>query len=171
MPFTKGSRPSGLVSIDVKTIHARLSKLSIGESVTYDELALLIGREVRSGGSAAWVLQRARHMCLYADGIVIGTLPKIGVKRLSDAEIVDAGQDIVSRVHNMTVTGMRRLSAIKSYDALTGDRKVKFNTYTSLCGTLSHFTRAKQIEAVSKAAEKSGGQLPLQRMLEAFQDK
>ncbi len=171
MPFTKGSRPSPLVSIDVKTIHARLAKLGVGETVTYDELSKLIGREVRTGGSAAWVLSRARHKCLYEDGIVISSVMKVGVKRLSDAEIVDTGQDIVSRIHNMTVTGMRRLSAIKSYDALTGDRKVKFNAYTSICGTLGHFTKSKQVEAVSKAAEKSGGQLPLQRMLEAFQEK
>lgn len=169
MPWVKGKKPVGLMSIDVATIYKRLSMLAIGEVATYEELSAIIGRDVRD--KAGWIVSNARRKCLNDDQIVLGVVTKIGLKRLSDAEIVETGQDVVSRIHNMTVKGARRLAAVKSYDALPKDKQNQFNTYTSLIGVLGHFTRAKQVNKVSEAAQKSSGQLPLAKMLEAFKDK
>lgn len=163
-------RPLGLMSIDTKTIYERILKASIGETVTYEELEKLIGRSVRERGT--WLLLSARRRALNQDGLVFGTVAKIGIKRLSDTEIVAGSEDDVHRVHRQALRGMRKLTAIKHYDSLPAESKTRHGVNASALAVLAHMTRSTSLKRLeTKVREQSQPSLPLQKTLEAFREK
>lgn len=162
MPETK--RPIGLLSIDTKAVYDRLTKAKMGETVSYDELSQLIGRDIRNG--AYWCLQSARRKALI-DGLVFGSVSKVGIKRLNDTEIVDTGHDAVTRIHRLSTRSARKV-ALAEYSTLSPESKVKFNTHVSILGVMAHMTRSKQVAKLTESVTKAQASLPLAKTLEAF---
>ena len=75
-------------SIDTQTVVDRLRASEIGDLVTYASISEALGRDVTNGARS--VLQSARRIVLNEDQMVFGVVTRVGLKRLSDVEIVDA---------------------------------------------------------------------------------
>jgi hypothetical protein len=103
-------------SFETQIIEQHLSGLAIGQTATYAELGKLVGRAV-DGAYAP--LQSARAMLERSGTHVFGTLTKVGVKRLSDAEIVAATHGGRARVARAARNELRKLGNIQSFAALS----------------------------------------------------
>jgi len=164
----KNKRPIGLLSIDVKTIYDRIIKAGVGDTITYAEMEGLIGRPVREHGQ--WILMSARRRALMQNGMVFGVVKKIGVRRLSDSEIVNLGADFVGRVHRLSNKAVRTIACVQDFNALPAEAKLKHGTYASAMGMLAYITREKQIKRLEERVDKAQASLPLQKTLDAFKE-
>lgn len=164
----KRPRPLFIVSIDVKTCYERLVKTSIGDLVSYSELESLLGRTVREKG--AWILSSARRRAFVQDNMVFAVIPKQGVKRLSDAEIVDSSNDALVRVHKASLRAARRLGAVRDFESLSSQQKIKYNLQASAFGLLAHLTKESQLKKLESKVQAATKSLPLQRTLDAFRE-
>jgi hypothetical protein len=167
-PQDSKPRPIGTMSIDVKTIYERLRKTTVGETVKYSDLETLIGRPVRERNG--WLLLSARRRLLYQDGILFGVVQKIGVKRLTDSEIVAAGRDDLSRIHRAALRGGRKLTSVQDYNGLSQPDKLLHGVTGSALAVLSHLTKEKQLKRIEAEIEKDPRTLPLQKTLAAFKE-
>jgi len=166
--MTPKSKPTFAISIDVKTVYDRLAKASIGDIVLYKELEDLIGRPVRE--KHRWILESARRRCFTQDRMLFGAVSKVGVKRLSDQEIVDTSHDAITRIHRASLRAARRLTVIGNYDSLPAGHKVKHNTNASALALLNHLTKENQLKKLETKVTAATRTLPLQKTLDAFRD-
>jgi hypothetical protein len=161
-------RPIGLLSIDVKTIYDLLARCSVGDVIAYATMQAAIGRSVT--GTGRWILASARRRALHQNAMLFGSVSKVGVKRLSDPEIVDTGKDAVDRIHRITNKSARNMTAIRDFDALPTESKVRHNTYLSALALLGHISKEKQLKRLQEKVNKEQVALPLAKTLEAFRD-
>lgn len=172
MPATNGTRrPSFQMSIDSRTVYERLIQTAIGETVTYDELTALIGRDIRSP-RAMGRLTTARRAVLHENNIVFGVIQKIGLKRLDDIEIVATGQQSVNRIKNLARRCVERLTiGVREFDKLPNEAKVRHNTYVSMVGAVHMMTKPANIKLLEAKISQSKAVLPLAHTLEVFCEK
>lgn len=141
------------MAVDTRLLAQRLRGLTPGETVSYDELDKAIGRKVRAGARQA--LYSARNIAL-REGIVTEAVRKVGIKRLTDSEIVGAiGGQYRERVRRGGRRAMRKLTSV-DFEQLSPHEKVKHNAELSQNGALVAFagdTVTRRIAAkVSKTA-------------------
>lgn len=158
-------RPIPTLSIDTKLIYERLASASVGDLIEYSELNDLVQRDIRNG--AAGCFQSARRRVERLDGIVFGTVRGVGVKRLSDDEIVASGQAVIDKSRRAARRGYRRLGCVE-FDGLSAESKVKHNTYQSLFSALVAVTKPSAVKKVETKVSQSQESLPLAATLEAF---
>jgi hypothetical protein len=161
-------RPIGTMSIDVKTVYERLRKAAVGEAIEYSELESLIGRTVRERN--AWLLLSARRRLLSQDGILFGVVRNVGVRRLTDSEVVAAGRDELSRIHRAALRGGKKLTSVQDYDGLSKPDQLLHGVTGSALAVLSYLTKEKQLKRIEAAIEKDPRTLPLQKTLAAFKE-
>jgi len=157
------------LSLDTRTLIERLSKAVVGETVEYLELTGLIGRNIQA--DARYVLLSALNHCLN-DGLVFGTVRKVGVKRLSDIEIVGAGERALPAIRRTSRRAMKRLSQVQDFTAMPREKQQRHNALASALGVIAHFTKEKQVAQITGAIIKEGvRELPVHRTLELFAKK
>jgi len=156
------------LSLDSKMIYDRLKKSAVEEIVSYAELSKMIGRDTQNGGRGS--IQTARRKALREDYIVFGVVRNIGLKRLSDVEIVATGEDTVTRIRRASTRGFRTITAVRDFDALPNDSKIRHNTYASVLGALSMATTAARMKKLEGRVAEAKASLPLAKTLEAFSD-
>ena len=93
------------ISVDARLLHQRLQSVGVGETVSWEELSQVIGRDVTAGSKGYGPLSTARKRALNDDGMVFDAIPKVGLKRLTDAEIVNTGQATVDKVRRAARKG------------------------------------------------------------------
>jgi hypothetical protein len=98
------------LSPETAALHAALAAVPLGETITYDSLSAVIGRDVRRGAQAR--LASARRIAERDNGAVFETLRKTGLRRLLPDEAPDIGS---SARHKLRRTSRR---AIKGMMAL-----------------------------------------------------
>ena len=156
------------LSLDSKMVYERLKKSVIGETISYSELSTIIGRNTQNGGRGA--LQTARRKALREDYMVFGVIHNVGLKRLSDLEIVATGEDTVTKIRRASTRGFRTVTAVREFDKLPNDAKVRHNTYASVLGALSMATTAARMKKLEGKVAEAKASLPLMKTLEAFSD-
>lgn len=158
------------ISADVKLLEERLLRSQIGEIIGYDELSGIIGRDVRarSGGQGWSSLQSARRKAGRDGRAIFGTITKVGLKRLSDPEIVSSGATYVQRAHNMARRGVQQITSVTSYEALPQASKNLHNTYAALLGGLHHMTTATAVKKIEAAVQVANSALPVAKTLRLF---
>lgn len=157
------------ISVDSQVAMKRLSQAKVGQTITYDELSTLLGRNVQR--EARYCLQTACRRLLTDERMVFEAVRGVGMKRLDDVGIVDVGQHYIRRVHNTARRGAKKLMCVQEFDKLPNDKKVEHNASLSVLGMLNHVTKNKEIAKIEKKVEQASGQLPLAKMLEHFQSK
>jgi hypothetical protein len=160
-------RPIGLLSIDTRLIYGRLVQAEVGETIGYEELGALIGRDVRNG--SRWVLQSARRKAFSEDRMMFGVISKVGLKRLSESEKVHIGEHQFGKVHRAARRGAKEQASV-DVTKLTGDELKESNRHASIFGLMAHFTKPSSAKRLNAALDKSSGPLPVMRTLEAFRD-
>lgn len=163
MTETKKSIPE--LSVDSKLLYERLKKAGIGETVTYAELSGIVGRDVANGGRGT--MMTARRLCQAEHQMVFGTVRKVGLKRLSDQEIVDTGEAVTKHIRKTARRGARRI-ACANYQALANDAKVRHNAQISLLGAIVALSKPSSIKRLEKSVAKEHEQLPVAKTLEVF---
>jgi len=151
-------------SIDRRLVEDRLRKATVGELVSYSELAGIIDRDMQNGGRG--VLTSARR-ALERDGVIFAVVRDEGVKRLSDPEIVKTGEDTIARARRASRRGYRRVS-MANYDKLSKEDQVTHNAYLSILGALAAVTKTSSVRRVEARVAESRECLPLAATLEAF---
>lgn len=154
------------LSIDARLLIDLLSKVGIGETVGYDTLSEAIGRDVR--GTAYSQLATARRHLLRDKQMVFEAVHNVGIKRLSDAEIVATGESAVGRVRRAARRGTQRLTSVQDFDALPNALKLKHNAYLSTLGAIGMLAKGSAVKKVEEAVSASSGALPIGRTLELF---
>lgn len=156
------------LSLDSKMIYERLKKTEIGDIIPYSELSTLIGRNAQNGGRGS--IQTARRKSLREDYMVFGVIHNVGLKRLSDLEIVATGEDTVTKIRRASARGFRIITAIRDFDKLPNDKKILHNTYASVLGALSMATTAARMKKLEGRVAEAKASLSLTGTLEAFRD-
>lgn len=154
------------LSLDAKLLYERLKSAKIGDVVTYQELSNIIGRDVLDPGRG--LLQTARRKALREDYFVFGIVRKEGLKRLSDLEIVATGEDTVGRIRRTARRGFRTITAVKDFEALPNEAKIRHNVYASMLGAVAMAASAPQMKKLEKKVSEAKAQLSLTKTLEAF---
>ena len=155
------------LSQDTKFIYQRLQAAAPGETVTYSELADLVGRPCHPGASGYGALFSARKIAERDDKIVFGAVRKIGLKRLTDEEIVGSGIAAVASIRRTAKRGAKRV-ACADYAKLDRDSQVQHNAHLSVLGALYQATKPSALRRVETQVQTAQEQLPLAKTLEAF---
>lgn len=158
------TKPSFEVSPDTWALTDFLRKSVVGQIVTYQEMAGILGRDVQNGGRH--VLQSARRR-LEREDILFGTVWRVGVKRLNDAEIVDqAAHDVDGIRRRADRAAKRTLRA--NYSQLSGEQRLQFNTRTTLLAIIAKIASKPKVKQLEEAVKTEEGRLPLAKTLEVF---
>lgn len=75
----------GEASIDAKTIHRAISTLKPNDLITYEQVSDVVGRDIRKSKGA---LYTAIRMARDSEGIAFETITNVGIRRMTDSEIV-----------------------------------------------------------------------------------
>lgn len=155
------------MSADARLLRQRLAKMQAGDEVSYAELTKEIGRDVDGACSA---LQSARRSLLNSNQIVFDVVRGVGLRRLTDAEIVDASERDIAHVRRAARRGAKKLLSIGNFDALPNDKQLQHTTRLSVMSMIAHTTSDKQISKVEKAASGRSQELPIAETLAAFRE-
>jgi hypothetical protein len=153
------------MSADARLLRQRLSKVAVGQEISYEELSREIGRKVAGSCTA---LQSARRSLLNSSQIIFEPVRGVGLKRLSDSEIVDASERDISKVRRAARRGAKKLLSIADYSALPSDKQLQHTTRLSVMTMIAHAASDKGIEKVEKAAAGRAQELPIAETLKAF---
>ncbi len=156
------------ISLDARHLYLRLARATIGETLTYDDLSKAIGRDVSPGKPGYGALTTARRRAHLDGGIVFDAVTKIGLKRLSDTEIVGSGQHAIDRVRRAARRGAVKLLSVGDFEALPNELKHKHNAYTSLLGAITQITQGRRVEELERHVGNAQATLPLWKTLEIF---
>jgi hypothetical protein len=154
------------VSPDVLALQDRLRQLAAGETITYDELAALIGRDVRPESPDYSKLHRARRRALVEDRIVTDAVARVGVKRLDDAGIVNSQSGAIKHVRRTLHTEQLKLTSVADWNKLSAADKTRHNTAIAFTGVLMHLSEPRRIKALEGKVNDSMKNLPTAKALE-----
>lgn len=165
-PNTVNKAPRFQLSIDVKTLYERLLASATGDTIDYRELSGLIGRDVT--GKARSVLYSARKRAERENRIVFGAVHSVGIKRLSDIEIVDSGHQILRHVRRSSQRGFTRLTATVDFNKLPEPARVQHNAFASVLGAVAGALHEKKLKRIEEKVKETQKALPLADTLKAF---
>lgn len=137
--------PYAKSSADVQAIVTVLDQLSVGETASYGQLTEAIGRDIISH---RYLLENARDRLL-KERKVFGCVHNVGIKRLSDSEIVAYSLDGFRRIRRMARKGAKKLASVQDYAALKDDEKARHNISMSVLGAIIHAATPKNMDRLN----------------------
>jgi len=153
------------LSIDSKLIYEKLVSLNPGESITYQSLNELIGRDVQNGARGNLVTAKKQ---LLNEGVVIETIRNVGVKRLKDAEIAFSGEYAIKKARRAIQKGSKKLICVKDFDSMPQDAQLKHNFSLSVLGALEMITKPQSIKKIEHKIAEEGVKIAAGKTLELF---
>lgn len=153
------------MSADARLLRQMLNKAKIGDIVKYSEMSAEINHEVTGSTSA---LHSARRSLLNHDNYVFETIPNVGLKRLTDTEIVSASERDVNRIRRAAKKGAKKLASIVNYAALPNDAQLQHTTRLSVFGLIAHAASDRGLDKVSEKASGRHTELPIADTIAAF---
>lgn len=144
-----------------------LSNMKQGDQVTYGKLSALAGIEIHGASSA---LISARRIILNEYGFVIEPIWGVGMKRLTDEEIVQHASKGTRRLAKGAKNEIEKLAKTE-FDILNDDAKRKYATHQSVFGAIASIASSKGVRLVEQNVVGEIKKLPLKETLALFQDK
>ncbi|TGQ95380.1 hypothetical protein EN851_07610 [Mesorhizobium sp. M8A.F.Ca.ET.208.01.1.1] len=157
-------KPIFQMSADARLLLGRLEKASVGELLAYDELSAVISRPV---GGAFGPLRTALRRMLRDHDAVFACVTGKGVKRLSDAEIVDEGVQAMDKVRRRAQRSVERQMKA-DFSKLDRERQARFSAQVSVMGTIAFMARGSSVEKLAKATTPDRKELPVAETLKLF---
>lgn len=155
------------ISVDTRLLYQAIQELEPDEIIEYSKLSKLIGRDVR--GAARSNLMSARKMAERDDAIVVECVQNVGIKRLTDQEIVSSvGGHARKRIRRTAGRAVRKLHAVE-FDKLSTTEKIRQNAELSQLSAVKAFSgdnTTKRIEPLVTVSRME--QLAIAKTLEAF---
>ena len=156
------------ISVDAQVIATRLGNTAAGETIPYHELTALVGRDVTK--EARGILYTARRVVLRQKGLVFDAVFGVGIKRLSQEEIPALGEQAIVHIRRTARRARYRISrGIANYDELPGEKRTQAMVANSMLGALESMANPRQQEKIKALVERSGQSIPMQKVLESFQ--
>ena len=149
---------------DTRLLTDVLLALKHGEVLTHEDMAKLLSRRIDGADPA---LQSARRRAEREDGFVFTAVRKVGIRRLTDEEIVGLGETGAKSIRRASRRYARRVANVGSFDALSAADKAKHNGALALFGAVMAATKASTLRRLEGAAN-STGQLSLGRTFDLF---
>jgi hypothetical protein len=140
------------VSAETLAAEAALSGLEVGESMSYEVLAVTLGRDPMGAGRAA--LYSARKRLFRERQMVFACVPGEAVKRLGDVEMVSHGDNVMQRIRRASRRGMAVVLAVENFHAMPKDMQARHNLTALVLGSVTVLmSRPGQRRIAGKIAE------------------
>lgn len=159
------NQPQFQRSADTRFLMQELAKAKVGEEITYDRLTKAIGREV-SGSTAS--LHSARRALLKEQNFVFDTIVGVGLKRLSDREIVATSAKTAKHMRRTAQRGVRTLTAVGDFSALPREDQMRHSAAVSIFSAVAEMAAERSISKIEDVAKDRPEGLPFAQTLEAF---
>lgn len=140
----------GTTSIDAKMVFQRLITTEPGDVVTYQELNQITGRDVVKNRH---IIATARNMAAREKLMQFDAVKNVGLKRLSDDEIV--AMQTTRPLNHIRSTVRRSVKALACANQISNESLIAKNAALSLMGAIATFVKPKAIETVSKQTQQA----------------
>lgn len=152
-------------SAETSWLVKRLLALAVGESVTYKELSLGIGRDVQARGRSA--LHSARHIIEREEDVLFAVIPNVGLKRADDPTVLHGEERNVRHVARNSRRTVRRLGRGCNRNKLPLEDRAQYDvtiaTSAMIAGALKPSVRKRLYAKVT-------ADMPVPQLLEALKD-
>lgn len=159
------ARPMFQQSFETQAAIACLITVEVGKTTTYAQLTDAMGVDAQVAGRGA--SKSARRYLEREHRMVFAAVPGVGLKRLSDTEIVGSGAEGLARSRRAARRAQRRLTCV-DFDALEQGAKVRQQAYLSLFNAIAALGKPTAVGKLESQVAKSARLLPLNQTLEAF---
>lgn len=156
--------PIGRRRLDARVIAERLATAAVGELIPYSELTQLVRLNVQGPGRSA--LESARSIA-QRKGIVFGVILNVGLKRLTDEEIVDTGFTAEAHVRRHVKRAKRKL-LVAEYEKLKPEKQSKRNAYLTSLSIHEFVASEKTMKRIEGAVTEKQSRLSLEQTIEMF---
>ncbi len=163
-PIMEMSKAIPPISAESILLAERLAACKVGETITYDEISKLIGRDSRVHRGC---LTTARAKVLRENQMVFHCVRAEGIKLADANEITEGEMTTIGSIHRKANRSLRRL-ACAAYEKLTNAQRIKHSTTASMLGTMTLFTSSNSLKRVEAAVIGNGQQLPAAKTLALF---
>jgi hypothetical protein len=150
-------------SDDTKILTEHLAGAQIGEVVTYAELSRVVGKSLSGFRSA---LASARRQVLKEKGFVFGTEKGVGIRRLSNEEIIAASTSDRHAIRRKARRSLQKLGTVK-YAALDATKQIALTAVAAVFHATAEINRDSSMKLIQAAAG-SSQQLPIRETLQAL---
>ena len=152
------------LSADTIFLLKELMTAAVGETVTYEALSGVIGRDVREVRQR---LHSAVRKARNEHGAVFEAVYNVGMKRCPDRDIIDASAAVRKRIRRAARVHLRKLATV-DYAALDHDAKVAHCAEASILSAAAHVTDDARNRKLRARMAETPQQLPVARSLEAL---
>ncbi len=155
------------ISVEAQALLRRLLQCSIGQTVSYEELSTIVGRDVQGEGYGS--LATARRRAQRDNGLVFKCVRGVGLKCCDDHEIVDSLRATPRRLRRVAARASREAVCVKDFDKLSREDQLAHNGLLAALGVVAHVTAPKSLNKISSKCAEQGAVIPPRKMLEFFQ--
>jgi hypothetical protein len=152
------------MSADARLLIQHMSKATVGQTITYDELKGVISRPV-DGSSGA--LRTALKRLLRDKGFVFGCVPKVGFKRLNDVEIVAEGAQAADHIRRKAKRSIERQMKA-DFTKLSREQQGRFTAQVSVMASIAFMSGSAQMEKIASKSSPEIKELPISATLAMF---
>ena len=142
-----------------------LEGVEAGKTVEYARLTDAMGVDAQRGGRGA--VQSARRYLERERSMVFAAMRGLGIKRLTDNEIVSTGSQGQAKMRRVARRYGRRQTCV-DFEALDQPTQVRQQIYRSLFNAAGALGKASAIRKLESRVVESARVLPLNQTLEAF---
>ena len=157
------SRTIGEKSADTAIIESLLRQTPEGDVLTYDEMSIALGRDVREFCKGN--LYSARRILLNSDGIATDAVRGEGVKRLTSDGVLGVAKSDCSRVRRASNTTLRKLGTV-DFETLVDSNKSEHIALSAQMGAVAMFTKTQTRKVILNKSTNS--QLAIGETLQMF---
>ena len=161
------TNPRFQAGADSMLIVAELRKAAVGDVVSYAHLSGAIGKVV-TGATGA--LRTAIKKMETDHDAVFGVVTSVGVKRLSDSEIVDFGGSVIDRSRRLARRGVKTMSKA-NFEKLPMQQQAAHSARISTLATIAAMTSGPEQKRLEGACMAAPRQLPVPETLKMFLSK
>ena len=142
-----GKKTTAEVGVEALAIYEVLKTAEVGQVIDYATLSSAAGRNVQA--ECAGSLATARRMCQREHLMVFGVVRGLGLRRLSNAQIVESSASDIHKIERVAKRGIKRLTCA-DYSALNDEQRPVFNARVAVLGTLAQHSKPSQLTQIEK---------------------
>jgi len=147
MPGTE--RPNFQISVEAEALIRLLVDCPVGSTIDYKAMNDACGVLVRD---RKWIIATARNHMLNDHQAVFAAIRGVGLKRLTDSEIVASGDDHCRRIRRAAKRGIRQITCV-SFEAMSTEDRARHNARLSVLTVMHSITRPTEAKKLESAAQ------------------
>lgn len=156
------------LSPDAKLLMERLEQCRVDDVVTYDELNKIVDRDLQKNGAP---LRRARLKLQNEKQMVFDAVRNVGVKRLSDADIVaTTAEGFPRKLRKVARRGIRRIASVQNFTNLNLNDQNRHNSTMSVLSVVDHIMHSSRLKRLEAKVAEAKAAISLNKTLELFSE-